>query len=415
MASRPFAGKLVLIGLLLATFLPAGCASSRRAGVRNELTPNIRVRLAANTAQVQVAGTAPAAFVSTGDGVSRKLEFPPGAAAVPVTYSGAGWLIGNVTLPGGEVTVTPFTDGTLSIEGTAYRGTFRLIPTGPASFDVINTLDIDSYLQGVLGAELFKDWDVEAYKAQAIAARTYALYEAKTQGAGRTWDVWSDVKSQAYKGLRTESEKSIAAVEATRGIVVAYGPKGDEKIFKAYFSACCGGVGQNVTDAFNDTYIPPLSERSVGSLCSISKRFNWEPVTLSKQELTRRIKAWGVGRNHPIQNLQMVDRIEVSYVNRYGRPAKFMVTDVSGQRYTLGSEETRWACNADRKGTDPILFSSFFKPVNQSSEIVFTEGHGFGHGVGLCQWCAQAMALRGVPGEEIVRYSYPQAVLVRAY
>jgi SpoIID/LytB domain protein len=163
-----------------------------------------------------------------------------------------------------------------------------------------------------------------------------------------------------------------------------------------------------------DADIPPLREKFVGNLCNASDKFNWAPVVISKDELTRRIRAWGARRGRPEKNMATLARIDIQQVNRYGRPVRFVLTDSRGARYSLSGEETRWACNADADG-GPILLSSFFKPVNEPNAIRFVDGHGFGHGVGLCQWCTEALADRGMAHEDIVRHAYPGAVLVRAY
>ena len=68
-----------------------------------------------------------------------------------------------------------------------------------------------------------------------------------------------------------------------------FGPPGQEKIFKAYFSSCCGGITQSATDAFGDPYIPPLSDQNVQNLCNASPRFNWGPIVIAKSELTSEV------------------------------------------------------------------------------------------------------------------------------
>jgi stage II sporulation protein D len=403
--------------LLLSLFAPAGCrwgGGPSRASL--EGVPVMRVRLITGANEVAVGAMQPAMFRSSGDRQARRLSFPE-SSTVTVSCAGGQWRVGNVSLPAGELEVVPEVDGTIEIAGRRYHGSYRFVPAGDGGgkFDVVNHVDIESYLQGVLPRELFKDWDEQAYRAQAVVARTYALYERQAErSADRHWDVFADTRSQVYGGIKDETGKGNEAVEATRGIVVAYGPAGGERIFKAYFSACCGGIGQNVTDTMGGNYIPPLGDKNVGALCAISPRYSWAPVTVSKPELTRRVRGWGATRNHPVQRLQALDRLDVAYVNRFGRPVKFMIADANGQQYLLGSEETRWAANYDR-GEQPQIWSSFFKPVNYPGEVVFSEGRGFGHGVGMCQWCAQSLALQGVPAEDIVRFSYPSAVLVRAY
>lgn len=391
--------------------LPGGCRQHAHGSARSdERVPLIRVRILAAQNQIMMAASEPPAVNAGGD---RRLKFPSGD--VPVRLSADGWKIGNFLLgSGGEMIVDPAQPGSVRINGMFHRGRYRLIPVGTDKFDVINDVDIESYLKGVLARELPDRWDEEAFKAQAIAARTYALYEMRTSGA-QSFDVYADTRSQVYGGMPAEREKAVRATEATEGVVVAYGPRGREKIFKAYYSSCCGGIGQSAIDALGDSDIPPLREKYVGTLCKDSKNFNWAPVVISKEELTRRVRAWGERRNRPERNMANLDRIEIAHVNRYGRPVRFTFTDVRGARYSLNSEETRWACNADAPKEGPTLLSSFFKPVNEKDAIRFVDGHGFGHGAGLCQWCTQALAARGMAHEDIIRHAYPGAVLVRAY
>ena len=109
-----------------------------------------------------------------------------------------------------------------------------------------------------------------------------------------------------------------------------------------------------------------------------------------------------------------VDRIDIQSSNAAGRPVRFVVSDKKGNRYSLNGEEIRWAVNTNApQGTG--LYSSFFKPVNEDASIQFVEGHGWGHGVGLCQWCAEAQAEQKMRHEDIVLSAYPGATLLRAY
>ncbi len=399
-------GAMVLLGLAL---LPAGCSQNLHPSTN---APIVRVRVLANQEQVALVATAPPSVKPAGQAEPSRLELAGGSAAV--TLSPAGWRIGNSTFAGGELILLPGTLGSLSMNGAAYRGQYRFVAVAPGRFDVINDVDVDSYLMSVVPRELLRDWHEEAYKAQAIVARTYALFEARTASAGRHFDLHDDTKSQVYGGLASESAKARKAVAETAGVVLAYGPEGQERIFKAYFSSCCGGVGQSAADAFGDADIVPLREKYAGALCNASPRFNWGPIVLTKDELTRRIRSWGQARNRPEKDLGTLIRIDIAAVNHYQRPVRFYLSDSRGLRYSLSGEELRWACNADANG-GPILLSSFVKPISDGDVIQFVEGHGWGHGVGMCQWCAEVMAERGRRHEDIVRLSYPGAVLVRAY
>ena len=197
-------------------------------------------------------------------------------------------------------------------------------------------------------------------------------------------------------------------------MVVAYGDTGRERIFKAYFSSCCGGISQSATDAFGDDYIPPLGDQNVQSLCSASTKFNWGPVVVRKDELTRRFRIFGARRERPEKAMAAVSRIDIQGVNRWGRPTRFIVTDAKGARYSWNSEEIRWAVNTDAT-KDTTLPSGFFKVINDQDQVRFVEGHGFGHGVGMCQWCSEARAELGMRHEDIVLAAFQKARLVRAY
>ncbi len=259
--------------------------------------PTIRARILAGVSVAQISASEPPLFQSTG-GAGQKLEFPS-RGSVALRLSAAGWKIGDVTFPPGDLTIEPAADGSMLINQIAYHGTFHLLPVSATTFDVVNHVDIDAYLKGVLAKELFPDFAPEAYKAQAVVARTYALFEWRTTSGAKTFDVHADTRSQMYGGIAGETAKSRAAVDETRGVVVAYGPPGQERIFKAYFSACCGGAGQSAAQAFGDTPQEPLTDHKVGRRCAASPRFDWGPVVIAKDELTRRFRAFGKSRGRP--------------------------------------------------------------------------------------------------------------------
>lgn len=410
-APRWFPPLFLLVCVVLVC-LPAGC---RRDLGGPTGAPLVRVRLIEKAEQVLVAASEPPLIRTTSDTSPKRVNFPSGGAAI--TLGGDGWRAGNAVLGAGELTIEPAAVGTVRINGQSYRGRFRLVPVSADRFDVVNDVDVDSYLKSVVSKELLRDWEPEAYRAQAIVARTYALYESRMirlSAPGRHWDLFPDVRSQVYGGLEAESAKSREAVDHTSGVVAAFGEPGQERIFKAYFSSCCGGIGQSAYDAFGEPYTPVLGEQDVGSLCNASPRFNWS-VTIPKDELTRRIRAYGARRDRPEKDMGQLARIDIAATNRFGRPVQFIFTDTAGNRYSLGGEETRWAVNADPTPGTPTVNSSFFKPINEPTQVRFSEGHGWGHGVGMCQWCAQARAEKGERHEDIVLRAYPRAKLVRAY
>jgi stage II sporulation protein D len=406
--------SLLAMMLSALTLWPGGCSSPTHPRVeKTGREPTVRVRIYEAQTQVTLTAAQPPS-VSVGGQAARLLNVPPGVAVTAQLDRSGSWQIGSANLGGGVLTIRPASEGSVAINGEPFRGSFRLVPLGQGRFDVVNDIDVDDYLRAVLPRELPKDWHPEAYCAQAIVARTYAIYEARTSPKAAHYDLHADVRSQVYGGLRAESEKSRLAVERTAGIVVAFGRPGQERIFKAYFSSCCGGVSQSAWDAFGDDFTEPLSEQSAGSMCSISPKYNWGPIVVTKDELTRRFRAWGARQNRPEQQMAQLVSVRVSGVNRYGRSVRFEVTDAAGNRFTWRGEQLRWAVNTDAQ-TGTTLMSSFCKVVDAGVSIQFVEGHGWGHAVGLCQWCTQARALAGWAHEDIVIRSYPGSRLVRAY
>jgi stage II sporulation protein D len=166
----------------------------------------------------------------------------------------------------------------------------------------------------------------------------------------------------------------------------------------------------------------PLSEQYRGPCCNASKYFNWGPITVTKTELTRRFHLWAQHQSEiegrPIPELRMaaIYRLDIQSVNRYGRPNRVLLTDVRGTQYSLAAEELRGAVNTDA-AAGSTLPSSFCK-INGDpnlNAVTFYDGHGFGHGVGMCQWCAEAHAEAGLPYQQILFRAYPSTKLVRAY
>jgi len=404
--------------LLLA--LVAGCGSTSSPVPSNPTNIQlIRVRLVQETDRVSLSCSGNPYFSLANSPDQRELVFSPGQS-VAVTLSASGWQIGAAQIPPGVLTLRPPAGGSLAVNANWYRGEMRLVPVVTAGsggrFDVVNDLSVEDYLKGVLARELYRDWHLETYKAQAIVARTYALYHARTEGVGRYWDVYPDTRSQVYGGLAAETDKSRTAVEETSGIVLTYGP-GEGKIFEAFFSSCCGGVSQDASAVFPQApAIPPLAARVNGDRCIASPYFSWPPVTIARGELTRRLQLWGSRQNppRPVAGVVDVARVDIAGKNLFGRPTHFRITDSAGPVFILPAEDFRAAINTDAQAGTTVP-SSFFQINNGASTVKFFNGHGLGHGVGMCQWCAEAQAAQGQSCEDILSTAYPQAKLVRAY
>jgi stage II sporulation protein D len=141
---------------------------------------------------------------------------------------------------------------TIASIGT-YRGALELVPTesDAGSLNVINAVPIDQYVKGVIPNESPPSWPQAALRAQAVAARSFAL-SVSVDGNG--FDLYNDTRSQVYEGIASESAATNLAADATRGEVVMYGGQ----IAETYFSACSGGHTESVEDVFFGPPVPYL-------------------------------------------------------------------------------------------------------------------------------------------------------------
>lgn len=135
-------------------------------------------------------------------------------------------------------------DGFLSVKGKWYRGEF-LIQNKNGKLTVINNVGIEDYTKGVVPAEMPSGWEAEALKAQAIAARSYALANLGKR-AKYGYDLNDTTEDQVYGGATAETAKTNALVDETKGLVLIY----DLKIIPAYYSASAGGQTVNASSAW---------------------------------------------------------------------------------------------------------------------------------------------------------------------
>lgn len=289
-------------------------------------------------------------------------------------------------------------------------------PGGAGLFDVVNHVPLEMYLPGVIERELYASWPMETFKAQAVAARSYALWEMTIRRT-RHYDLESTTASQVYGGTAS-NRTAIQAVQATRGQVIVY----QGKVVPAFFSSSTGGLGQDALVAFPNRVedIAPLRAREHGAWDRDSPTYRWGPIVRDQATLSRRITAWGLRKKHAAEGLGSLQSIEVAARNRVGRPAQYALTDTSGKRVLIGCEMFRNACNFTREGEIPLdskqkLLSSHVDIAVSGGQVRFTTGRGHGHGVGLSQWGSQAMAKAGHGYAAILSFYYPGAKVQAIY
>jgi stage II sporulation protein D len=299
----------------------------------------------------------------------------------------------------------------LEVEGFNLRlnlkpapGRLRFVPTQVGSVDVIASLDLEEYVRGVLPSEMPATWPLETLKAQAIAARTYALFrkQIREREQGK-YDVESTVMDQVFfaPDLNDESEARAQvdrALEETRGVVLL---DHAARPFATYFHADCGGHTEEPSQVWG------TSER-LGTArdegCPSSPLAHWS-LKLSSQEIAERLQ--------PRKGLALAD-IQIASRTPFGRVDSVKLRWNNGSSQILSSHLFRMAIGFDR------LRSTRFTIVRESGReagleglagrLIF-KGLGHGHGVGLCQWGARHLALKGKSYREILAHYYPRATL----
>ena len=385
--------------------------------------PNIRVRIQRGVGKVTLTSPTKVQVYALDAPASKQLLSTP----LTLRLSAGQWLTGSPQplSRNSIVVIDPLGPAPLGVDKHRYPGAIRLVPQtrdqkniDPAHdrFDVVNHVRLEAYLPGVLDRELYDHWQPSAYLAQAIAARSYAISRIIDFGPGRHFDVENNQTSQAYVGLASTAicNRSVAD---TMGLVLTW----NNQVIPAYYSSTCGGVGSSDEDAFGTaSSIAPLRPARTHSYCANSRYFDWGPFRQKRSVLARRIAAWGQSRGYSIANLDGIVYIRISKTNHLGRPVEFEITDRQAKSYRLGGENFRYACNyssSDRKIDPPDnrLYSSFVDVKIDNDDVVFVNGHGFGHGVGLCQFGSEGMARAGFSPMQILAEYYPGASVDRAY
>lgn len=269
---------------------------------------------------------------------------------------------------------------------TAYRGELELAPRNGAVL-AINAVDMEQYLRGVVPMEIGGDSPPEAMKAQAVAARTFALM-SRGRYAAQGYDLTDTVMSQVYGGSTAERPGSDRAVSETAGMALMR----DGRMVAVDYYDDCGGVtapGSDPTD-----YPPSVEDRDPAGrdFCASGRYHTWG-LSVSAGELASRLQLKSVGC---IQSLDAADR------DNSGRVREVVVTGEAGAAHVAG---TRFRALV---GYERIRSTWFTVERNDEGLFVFS-GRGNGHGHGLCQAGAIGMA-RGEPGRsyvEILTHYFP--------
>jgi len=306
---------------------------------------------------------------------------------------------GKMTIPGsGDLNLITYTGGTGS---KRYRGGLEFREES-GRLAVINELDIEDYLRGVVASEMPASWPAEALKTQAVAARNFALQRVEST-RGSSYNVTCDMSSQMYGGYDAESPATNKAVEATRGMVMLSG--GD--LVAAYFHSSSGGYTENSEDVWV-AKLPYLRWKE-DKFDKNDTYYNWQ-VNYTVEQLKEKLSGAGYefSKISDLQELARTSsgaRVKKLAVKGEGPSGKALTVEISN------SDNVRIAL-----GLKSSLFT-FTKKYDKNKKLtgVSFTGSGWGHGLGMSQYGVRGMARAGYNYQEILKYYYTGAVLAKDY
>jgi stage II sporulation protein D len=370
---------------------------------------SVRVLLAQEVQHVEIRSATDVILVSQ-NGASRTVKTP-----VMVSAIGSGLVVNGKKVAGEQVEIRPShsvlslafpktlpaalgkskaatTAGLSSNDapGMPLSGTVRIIRRGKG-LSTINQVDLEEYVKGVVPSEVSSSWHPEMLKVQAVAARTYALYN-KALSASREYDLVATIQDQVYRGRYGVDARVEQAVDRTRGMVMTYQ---NAPIYAAFSSTAAGPTEDSINVWAKD--LPYLK----GVECPFdlaSPYYQWK-ASVKMDRLEEHLRQQGF----PVGTIATITPIAYS---RAGRVTKLRILHSRGELLLRG-EELRKAVGYT------VIPSTQFEIESVGVNVVFV-GYGAGHAVGLCQWGAKELAELGYPFTSILRYYYPGTELRNA-
>jgi stage II sporulation protein D len=279
-------------------------------------------------------------------------------------------------------------DAVIHAGNKLYRGSLE-VKWRATGLIVINTLNLEAYLYGVVPKETPVQWEMAALRAQAIVARTYALYK-RTRQANRDYDVAAQyIRDQHYDGYGAEHARTTQAVNETQGVVLTC----HGELIPAYYHAESAGYTENSEHVWSSPH--PCLRAVKAQMHPASPFLQWS-ASIALHDLRAALvkQGYAVGA---IRRLEPIERTETGRITRLKISHKAGETIIRGTdfRLLLGPE---------------VIRSTRFTVQVRDGRAMFN-GQGWGHGVGLCQWCSQGMAQLGYDHEAILSHYYQGAKL----
>lgn len=265
-----------------------------------------------------------------------------------------------------------------TLNGIEYYGTLKFIPYN-GNMIVINELNIEDYVKGVLPHEMSPDWPIEALKAQAVAARTYAMFHILKNNGNIPYDVDNTTKYQVYNGKEKINWAVEQAVDRTKYEIAVY----NDKVIATYFSALCGGHTDSAKNVFGISV--PYLEGVECPYCNAQIK-TWTNA-LSYNELNNDFANYSV-------NVDEKSSFGITMDPKSGKATNIKIdnNDISSRDF--------------RSVLSPKLVPSLNFTINKIDNGIIITGKGSGHGVGMCQWGAYGMAQVHKNYEDILKFYY---------
>jgi len=403
--------------------LPQGCAEPVSTGAAElsaagtdlavDVRP-VRVRIVSGAEQVQVRGEGPMAVHDE----EASVVLPAGQWLTLAASQNGGVIPMGGSEAAPEWTLSAPDSGALwlfavevgrPMPARPYPGRLRVTAGDRGGVAVVNEVDLEEYVACVAARETWPSAPAEAYRAQAVAIRSYVLHWMRRR-RDHPFDVSNDQWSQVYTG-RVSGQAGVLAREAadsTRGVVCVTTCDGQPLVLPAYYSAACGGWTQAMA-AFGGGE-PLLSPLAGGVSCSFCRRFDesdltWGDTTTSMATLFQRLRPIlpdSTARTPPID-------IQAVRSGDSPRPVAYRLVWPAAVSEPIPAERFRTAVGVQ------LMRSTLCRVAVNGGEIEFCGGRGAGHGVGLCQRGACVMAREGRTAAEILHFYYPGISLARAY
>ncbi len=407
----------VLLGfaLLLAAPLSAEAASARTKRLKK--VPVLTVGIKVRQEKVRIASTK---GLRVFDGHSgRRLFSKLKPKPMVLRVDPKGFLIEGYGVRS-KVRVEPLPNSLLSVDGHQYRGNFVIEEDRFGKITVINVIDVEQYLYGVIKSEMLISSPMEALKSQAVIARTFAIKHKERYTKIRGYGLTADTSSQVYTGVRGEDPRGTRAVDATRGHVLTFGGK----LIQCYYHSACGGWTNNNEDAWGGSPLAYLRCRRCG-YCADSAGFSWK-VSLTYDKILEKLLEAG----HKLTGIRSIRTIDDPKSG--GRALVVVVENGTSQlrllpnmfRLAMGANVIKSAYfihdKSHKKNPGPMadagvnneaemkmreLIGDYLQEVS-APRVLVLNGCGSGHGVGLCQSGARGLAELGASFREILAFYY---------